>query len=150
MNPIVGWSLAVLAVAAGFVGWGWPGVVLALTVVVFWLLLQFSQTLRVLRAAGQRPVGHVQSAIMLNSRLRAGLRLLDVIRLTGSLGHKLGDEAGSVPEAWRWVDAGGDAVRVELASGRVSAWRLERAPEEPAASGAPDAPAPPEPPHPAS
>jgi hypothetical protein len=61
MNPVVGWGLAVLAVAAGWLGWGWRGVVLAVTVVVFWLLLQFSRTLRVLRAAGQRPVGTIDT-----------------------------------------------------------------------------------------
>jgi branched-subunit amino acid aminotransferase/4-amino-4-deoxychorismate lyase len=27
MNPVVGWGLAVLAVAAGWLGWGWRGVV---------------------------------------------------------------------------------------------------------------------------
>ena len=30
-------------------------------------------------------------------------------------------------ETFRWTDAGGDAVRVELRAGRVSAWQLERA-----------------------
>jgi hypothetical protein len=48
-SALVGWALAVAAVAAGYVGYGWPGVVLAVTVVVFWLLLQFSRALRVMR-----------------------------------------------------------------------------------------------------
>ena len=62
------------ALAAGYVGYGWPGVVLALTVVVFWLLLQFSRALRTLRNAASGPVGQVASAVMLHSRLKAGMR----------------------------------------------------------------------------
>jgi hypothetical protein len=123
MNPVVGWGLAVLAVAAGWLGWGWRGVVLAVTVVVFWLLLQFSRTLRVLRAAGQRPVGTIDNAVMVAARLRPGLPLLEVIRQTHSLGQRLRQE----PETWAWVDGGGDRVEVQLASGRVEQVRLLRA-----------------------
>ena len=36
----LGWGLAVAAVAAGYVGYGWQGVVLAVTVASFWLMLQ--------------------------------------------------------------------------------------------------------------
>ncbi|HRF84756.1 MAG TPA: hypothetical protein PLO34_10080, partial [Pseudoxanthomonas sp.] len=76
MNPIVGWGLAVVAIAAGYVGWGWRGVILGVTVIVFWLLLQFSRSLRVLKRAAGNPVGHVDSAVMLHSRLQAGMTLL--------------------------------------------------------------------------
>ena len=82
MNPMVGWGLAALGIAAGYVGWGWPGVVLGVTVIVFWLLLQFSRSLRVLRNAGANPVGHVASAVMLHSRLKPGMTLLQVLPLT--------------------------------------------------------------------
>ena len=123
MNPVVGWGLAVLAVAAGWLGWGWRGVVLAVTVVVFWLLLQFSRTLRVLRAAGQRPVGTIDNAVMVAARLRPGLPLVEVIRQTHSLGQRLRQE----PETWAWVDGGGDLAEVQLASGRVEQVRLLRA-----------------------
>lgn len=122
MNPFFGWTLAVLAVAGGYLSWGWQGVVLAVTVIVFWLLLQFSRAMRVLRAAGQRPVGSVDSAIMLNSRLAPGLQMMQVLGLTRSLGERVADD----PETWRWRDAGGDAVQVELRNGRVSAWQLQR------------------------
>jgi hypothetical protein len=137
VNPVVGWGLAALAVAAGYVGWGWPGVALALTVVVFWLLLQFSRAMRVLRAAGRRPVGRVDSAIMFNSRLAEGMQMMQVIGLTKSLGEKV-SEAGGI-ESWLWRDSGGDAVRVELRDGRVMVWQLERAgPAQ--ATGAPQVP----------
>lgn len=121
--PVVGWLLAVAAVAAGYVSYGWKGVALAVTLVVFWLLLQFSRALRVMRQAAGRPVGSIDNAVMFNARLKPGLRLLDILPMTGSLGEKLADD----PETFRWRDAGGDAVRVELRSGRVSAWQLERA-----------------------
>jgi hypothetical protein len=131
MSPAIGWSLAALAVVVGYVGWSWPGVALALSVIAFWLLLQFSRAMRVLRAAGRRPLGSVDSAIMFNSRLAEGLQMMQVIGLTKSLGQKQG-EAGGI-ESWRWHDAGGDAVSVQLREGRVVAWQLERAGPAPGA-----------------
>jgi len=91
-------------------------------VVVFWLLLQFSQSLRVLRLAAQRPVGTVPNALMLHSRLRASLRLPQVLALTRSLGRRVAED----PETWAWRDEAGDEVQVELHQGRVTAWRLLR------------------------
>jgi hypothetical protein len=120
----VGWLLAVAAVAIGWARYGWPGVALALSVVVFWLLLQFSRALRTLRDASGRPVGSVPSAVALNAKLERGLRLPQVLKLTRSLGRKVADD----PETFVWTDESGDAVRVELRDGRVTGWRLERAP----------------------
>ncbi|HET9820244.1 MAG TPA: hypothetical protein VFQ16_00320, partial [Burkholderiaceae bacterium] len=91
MNAIAGWAMAAAGVVAGGVFYGWRGVALALSVVVFWLLLQFSRTLRVLRAAAARPVGSVASAVMLNAKLHAGMGLPEVIRLTGSLGRRVSE-----------------------------------------------------------
>jgi hypothetical protein len=125
----LGWALALAAVVLGFVTWGWPGVLLALTVVVFWLLLQFSRALRAMREAGGRPVGQVASAVMLNASLHRGMRLTQVITKTRSLGFKLADE----PETYGWTDAAGDSVHVEFTAGRCSAWALQRA--EPPAVG---------------
>jgi hypothetical protein len=118
----IGWSLAVAAVVAGYVGYGWPGVLLASGVVVFWLLLQFSRAVRVLRVASERPVGTVPNAVMLHARLHAGLRLPQVLALTRSLGRRLAE----TPETWAWRDEAGDEVQVELRDGRVTAWRLQR------------------------
>lgn len=133
MNPVVGWGLAVIAVAVGYASYGWPGVVLAVTVVVFWLLLQFSRALRVMRQAAGRPIGVIDSAVMLHARLRPGLRLLDILPLTRSLGKKVADD----PETFVWTDPGGDRVRVELRAGRCTAIALERA-----SAAEPAAPAP--------
>ena len=149
MNAWLGWALAVLAVAAGYTGWGWPGVALAVTVIVFWLLLQFGRLLRAMRQAGGAPVGHVASAVMLHARLRQGMRLMDIIPLTRSLGQRLGDagspEAPEAPEAtealesrntaaasegpvehFGWVDGSGARVRITLVNGRLTTWSLER------------------------
>lgn len=129
MNPWIGWALAVIAVAVAYASWGWPGVVLALTLVVFWLLLQFSRSLRVMRMAAGRPVGAIDNAVMLHVKLRPGMRLLEILPLTRSLGCKVAD----APETYLWTDAGGDRVRVELCDGRCSAYALERAVAEPPA-----------------
>jgi hypothetical protein len=123
VNPVIGWALAVVAVAVGYAGYGWRGVVLAITVVAFWLLLQFSRALRAMRQASGRPVGTIGSAVMLNSRLRKGMRLIEILPITGSLGAKLKDE----PETFGWHDNGGDRVEIELVGGKLSAWRLVRA-----------------------
>jgi hypothetical protein len=122
MTAWIGWALAAVAVAVGYAGYGWPGVLLALGGVVFWLLLQFSRALRVLRAASQRPVGTVPNAVMVQARLRTGLRLPQVLALTHSLGNKVAED----PETWAWRDEAGDEVQVELRQGRVTAWRLRR------------------------
>ena len=133
MNPVVGWALAVVAVALGYVQWGWQGVVLALTLVVFWMLLQFSRAMRAMRQASQSPVGHVDSAVMLHAKLRKGMRLLEILPLTRSLGVKVADE----PETFRWTDGAGDAVVVELFGGRTTKVTLQRqAPEGPGDSPA--------------
>ena len=125
MSPALGWALAVAAIAAGSVGYGWPGVVLAITVIVFWLLLQFSRALRVMRAAAGRPMGHVNSAVMLQSRLHDGMLLAQVMKLTGSFGVRR-SEVGVEPEVFAWADSSGDEVVVELRGGKVRGWRLQR------------------------
>jgi hypothetical protein len=122
-NPVVGWALAALAVAIGYLQWGWQGVVLAVTMIVFWLLLQFSRALRVLRNAGSAPVGQVPNAVMLHAKLQRGQRLPQILAVTKSLGHKVADE----PETFEWRDAGGDAVRIVLRGGKLAHWTLQRA-----------------------
>lgn len=108
---------------AGWLGWGWRGIVLAVTVIVFWLLLQFSRTLRAMQRAAQQPLGSVASAVMLQARVQPGMPLLKVIGLAGSLGRRIAEQ----PETFAWTDAGGDSVHVELAAGRVSKVTLVRA-----------------------
>jgi hypothetical protein len=127
VNAAAGWGLAALAVAAGWWAYGWQGIVVVLTLVVFWLLLQFSRALRAMRTAAARPVGCVDNAVMLHARLRPGMRLVDIIVLTRSLGRELGDDTAPTLERYAWSDGSGDAVVVELRDGRCTGWRLERA-----------------------
>jgi hypothetical protein len=122
MNPTIGWGLAAAGIAGGYLLWGWRGVVLAFSVVVFWLLLQFSRSLRVLKNAGSSPIGRVDSAVMLHSRLKAGMTLMQVVSLTRSLGTKLGE----TPERWGWADAGGARVSLLLEGGKLVSWDLTR------------------------
>lgn len=119
------WLLAAAAVVAGWFAYGWPGVVLAITVVVFWLLLQFSRALRVLRMAGANPVGVVPNAVMFNAWLKPGMRLTEVLVHTRSLGRKLGEEGSH--ERWAWQDGSGDTVELTLVNGRLARWELKRA-----------------------
>jgi hypothetical protein len=119
---VIGWALAVAALVVGWLGYGWRGVALALTVIAFWLLLQFSRTLRVLRNAAQSPLGHVDSALMFNAKLSIGLRLPEVIGMTRSLGCKVSND----PEVFAWRDGGGDEVELTFVNGRCTQWHLRR------------------------
>lgn len=121
MNPWIGMGLALAGLILGGVLLGWQGVIFATTGIIFWLLLQISRLMRVMRQAGAAPLGSVANAVMLNSQLHAGMKLVDLIALAGSLGVK------QAPETFAWRDAGGDAVEVKLVKGKLAQWRLIRA-----------------------
>ena len=125
MNAWFGWALAAAALFIGWRSYGWPGVALAVSVIVFWLLLQFSRSVRVMRGASESPVGHVDSAVMLNAKLREKQPMLEIVKLTKSLGQRVGDE----PEVWRWTDDGGSSVEITFVNGRCTRWVLQRPPE---------------------
>jgi len=122
MNPLIGWILAILVVITGWQSYGWQGVFFAITVVVFWLLLQFNRSIRVMKNASGAPKGHIDSAVMLNAKLKAGMLLMNVLTLTKSLGVKLSD----APETYRWADEGGSSVTLVFADGRLRSWTLDR------------------------
>jgi hypothetical protein len=126
LNPIVGWLLAVVLLVAAWQGYGLKGLALAGTLIVFWLVLQFNRSIRVMRNAGASPIGHVDSAVMLNAKLKPGLQMLQVLTLTRSLGRRVRPDA----EIYAWSDAGGSEVVVTFDGGRCKRWVLER-PVEP-------------------
>ena len=126
VSPWLGWLLAAAGLAAGHRAYGWPGVALAATMVVFWLLLQFSRALRALRTAGTAPVGSLRSAVMLHAKLRRGMTLPQVLAMTGSLGEKMEPTSAGSGESWRWRDTGNSAVTVHLKGGKVIDWSLVR------------------------
>lgn len=125
MNPIVGWVLAAFALAAGWRAYGLPGVALGLTLIVFWLVLQFNRSLRVMRNAGAAPIGRVDSAVMLNARLRSGMQMLQVLALTKSLGRRVAPGA----DVYAWADDGLAEVVVTFDNGRCTRWVLNRPPD---------------------
>ncbi|MBX3603666.1 MAG: hypothetical protein KF788_00265 [Piscinibacter sp.] len=133
MSPLLGWGLAALLLLLAWEGYGWRGALLAVTAIVFWLLLQFNRSLRVMKNAGQAPVGRIDSAVMLNARLRPGMTLLQVIALTRSLGRRL-DEAGDL---WCWEDDSGSRVELHFAAGKLQRFTLERPPADEAPPPAP-------------
>ena len=122
MNPVLGWGMAAVAVVAGWYSYGWPGVALAASVIVFWLLIQFNRSLKVLRNAGSAPIGHIDSAVMLNAKLQAGMQMIKVVALTKSLGRRVSEE----PERWAWADAGSAEVVIDFDNGICKSWVLNR------------------------
>ncbi|MDE2397359.1 MAG: hypothetical protein KGM91_18145 [Burkholderiales bacterium] len=122
MRPLLAWIGALAWLGAGAVGWGWRGFALAFTVLVTAMMLQVTRIVLVMKAVAGRPLGRVDSVLMLQSRLEAGMKLERVVQLAGSLGRAL-DEQGM---AFAWADAGGDRLVVRLDAGRVASWALER------------------------
>ncbi len=113
--------LALVALLLG--GWllGWPGVLLALSVIVFLLMLQFTKLMRTMKRMQAAPLGRTASCLMLNSRLHPGLPLLQVLELAGSLGE-------SADGGYRWVDEAGDEIRLRFdRSSRLLDWQFTRA-----------------------
>jgi hypothetical protein len=123
MNRSLGWLLAAAALAAGGFLYGWQGVVVALTLVVFWLLLQFNRAVRVMKNAGHAPIGKVPSAVMLNAKLKPGMTMIEIVGITRSLGL----EQPPKSDTWTWADEGGSAVTARLdPAGRLLSWHLSR------------------------
>ena len=129
MNPIVGWALAALAVAIAWQKYGWQGAAFAVTLVVFWLLLQFNRAIKVMKNAASAPVGHLNSGVMFNSQLKRGMTMIQVVGLSRSLGRKVSDK----PETWSWSDASDAAVTLVFRDGKLDTWTLVRG-ELPAAA----------------
>jgi hypothetical protein len=125
---------ALLAGAALILAWwnyGWRGLLLGLTLLVFWLLLQFTRAARLLRAAGERPLGQVDSVAMVQAQLSHGMQMAELIGITGSLGRKVGPL-----DDWQWSDSYGNDLVVSLRRGVVVRWAVARAPDP---ESAPDA-----------
>jgi hypothetical protein len=132
MNSKLGWLLVALAFAAGGWYYGWQGLVMAFTVTVFWLLLQFGRALRVMKNATEKPVGHVASAVMFQTKLLRHMTMLQVVGLTKSLGQKVSDSGvndhtNTGNDIWRWSDAAGDSVVLTFSKGKLTMWELHRA-----------------------
>ncbi len=115
----------VAAIALAWHRFGWQGVLVVVTALVLWLLLHFNRMMQVLRRAAERPVGHVDSAVMLNARLKPGLTLLHVTAMTRSLGA-LQTVRDAQPEVYRWSDNGQSHVDCTFQGGRLVRWDMVR------------------------
>lgn len=116
-------SLAFAAVA--YRSYGWPGIALVVGGLVMWMLLHFTRMLQVLQRAAHRPVGFVDSAVMLNAKLQQGLPLLHVVALTRALGT-LESPLDTQPEHFRWTDASQSTVLCVFQDGKLQRWELTR------------------------
>jgi hypothetical protein len=129
---------AVAGVMAAYSSYGWPGVAIASGLLVTWLLLHFTRLMQVLKRAANRPIGYVDSAVMLNAKLRPGVSLLHVVAMTRALGA-LQSVKDAQPEVFRWTDETQSRVSCEFQNGRLRKWHLYRpAPNEtdvPASNG---------------
>ena len=121
--------LGVVVVAVAYRAYGWPGVALAATGIVMWMLLHFTRRMKVLQRASKRPVGYCDSAVMLNAKLRPGVNLLHVMAMTKALGEQLSPRQDQ-PEIYRWTDGSASHVTCEFARGKLVKWTLFR-PEQP-------------------
>lgn len=115
--------------------YGWPGVAAVGGGLTMWLLLHFTRLMTVLKRASDRPIGYVDSAVMLNAKLKPGVTLMHVMAMTRSLGERLSEESVQ-PEVYRWRDNGDSTVTAEFLNGKLQGWKLHRpaADEAPAAS----------------
>jgi len=117
-------------VVAGWRAFGWAGVAAAAGGIVMWMLLHFTRMMAVLKRAADRPIGYVDSAVMLNAKLRPHATLMHVVAMTRSLGELLSPK-DTQPEVFRWTDNSQSHVTCEFAQGKLVKWELVR-PADPA------------------
>ncbi len=116
---------SVALVVAAYYYYGWPGVAVAMGGLIMWLLLHFTRMMTVLKRAADRPIGYVDSAVMLNAKLRPGVTLLHVVAMTKALGA-LQSPKDTEPELYRWTDGTQSYVTCEFEGGKLKKWALAR------------------------
>ena len=124
-KTIILWVGGTLLIAAAYRAYEWKGVALAVTGLVFWLMLHFTRLMQALKRAANRPVGYIDSAVMLSVRLKAGWSLLHLVAMTKSLGV-LQSEKDAQPEVFRWTDNGNSYVDCTFVGGKLVSWQLVR------------------------
>ena len=123
--------LAIIAGAAlAYRSYGWQGIVVVVSVLVFGVLLHFSRMMQVLKRAANRPIGYVDSAVMLNAKLKPGATLLHVVAMTRALGL-LKSAKDAQPEVFEWTDGSQSTVTCTFVSGKLAHHVLVR-PDQPA------------------
>lgn len=117
--------ICIAFVALGYRLGGWPGVAAAVGGLMMWLLLHFTRMMQVLKRAANRPIGFVDSAVMLNAKLKPNATLLHVVAMTRSLGE-LRTEKDAQPEVFRWTDGSGSYVDCTFVGGKLAGHQLTR------------------------
>jgi len=117
--------LAIISVAMAYRSYGWSGVGVAASLMVMWALLHFNRLMHVLKRAAKRPIGYLDSAVMLNAKLKPGVTLMHVVAMTKALGE-LKSVKDQQPETYRWTDGSESYVTCEFAGGRLVKWELVR------------------------
>ncbi|WP_310625395.1 glycerate kinase [Limnohabitans sp.] len=105
--------------------WQWMGIALVVTCGVMWLLLYFNRLVQIMKRATNRPIGFVDSAVMLNAKLKVGMSLMHVIAMTRALGQ-LETEKDTRPEVFSWRDGSQSVVRCVFVQGKLQSWTLNR------------------------
>ena len=118
-------AAVVVGVVLAYRSYSWAGVAGVVSVLVFWILLHFSRMMQVLKRATARPIGYVDSAVMLNAKLKPGATLLHVIAMTRALGA-LQSAKGEQPEVFRWTDGSQSHVTCTFVGGKLSHHELVR------------------------
>jgi hypothetical protein len=121
-SKTLGTVLAGSAILIGWAVYGWRGLVLAATVIVFWMILQFNQARRLLQQVAQRPKGRIDSVPRVQSLLAHGMTLAEVLKVTGSLGVATDNR-----DEWMWQDDAGHDIAVTLRRGVVVRWAVSTA-----------------------
>lgn len=73
--------------------------------------------------AANRPIGYVDSAVMLNAKLRPAMSLLHVVAMTRALGA-LQSVKDAQPEIYRCSDASQSNVTCEFVGAKLKTWAL--------------------------
>jgi hypothetical protein len=116
-----------MALALSYAAWrsyGLQGLLLAVLMLSFWLMLHLTKLMRLLRTVAARPMGRARDAAALHARLKPGMAMVDVIRLTLSIGQ-LRTPPDTEPEERHWADDSGQVVVCRFEHGRLASFRLE-------------------------
>lgn len=121
--------ITIILVATAFVMaytyYKWSGVAIVASGLVTWALLHFSRMMQILKRAANRPIGYVDSAVMLNAKLQKGKTLMHVIAMTKALGELLSVKDAQ-PEVFRWTDGTKSHVTCTFLGGKLQSWELFR------------------------
>lgn len=112
--PFVGIAAVVLA----YHFYGWAGVAASTAGLTMWMLLHFTRMMQVLKRAADRSVGYVDSAVMLNAKLKPGMTLLQVVAMTQALGERQ-SPMETQPEIFRWTDGSQSTVSCTFMDGKL-------------------------------